>query len=104
MLNQSNVDVFESLKKQAMQSLPERTILPVVTQGLYLNKDGSWDIRFMMSGYSMDKPTLRDLLKQYVFAVSGVEITDEQVENAEPMILEKLNESLRQAISTLQVR
>lgn len=104
MLNQDDIDVFESLKKQAMQSLPERNILPVVNQRLYLSKDGSWHVRFMMTGYSMGKPTMKDLLEQYVFAVSGVEPTNQQVEDAEPIILERLIESMRQAVSTLQVR
>ena len=101
MLIPKDVSDFETLKAQAVSFIPENTILPVVEGRLYLNKDGSWHARFMMSGYSLGEPTLRDLLKQYVFAVSGVEPTDEQVENTEPLILERLTYSLDQAISKL---
>ncbi len=102
MLNQKDINDFETLKQDAMRRLPQRTILPVVNQRLYLNKDGSWDVRFMMSGYSMGKPTLRNLLKQFVFAVSGIQPTDKQVEKAEPMVLERLTESIRQSLGGLQ--
>ena len=101
MLSSKDVSNFETLKARVISFIPENILLPVVEQRLYLNQDGPWHVRFMMSGYSMGKPTLRDLLKQYVFAVSGMEPTDEQVENAEPLILERLTCSLDQVISKL---
>lgn len=109
MLDQKEVNAFvnafeefKRLKRMATKKLPERSILPVVDQRLYLKKDGSWEVRFMMSGYSMVKPLLKDLLKQYVFAVAGIEPTDEQIENAGSVVLERLTESLRQSLDTLQ--
>lgn len=102
MLSQKDIDGFEELKQEALRILPKRSILPVVDQCLYLDKDGSWSARFMMSGYSLGKPSLRELLKSYVFAVSGIEPTDEQIEDRESLVLEKMTESLRLAINELK--
>lgn len=101
MVDMKDVNTFTELLIQAKEKLPERTLLPVVHQRLYLSKGGVWEVRCLMTGYSIGQPSLGDLLKQYVFAVSGITPTEEQMQDAAPMILERLTESLRQAIATL---
>ena len=102
MLSQRDINAFKALKTEALRLLPEHTILPVVDQRLYLDKDGSWNARFMMSGYSLGKLSLRDLLKQYVFAVSGIEPTDTQMVNNGAEVLNRLTESLKQSVASLK--
>src|SRR3989344_8218396 len=102
MLSQRDIDTFKKLEKEALRLLPQNNVLPVVDQRLYLDKDGSWNARFMMSGYSLGKLSLSDLLRQYVFAVSGIVPTDIQMINNEAEVLDRLTEGLKQSVASLK--
>jgi len=102
MLNQKDVSLFEGLVQEALRNLPERSALPVVHQLLYLHKDGSWGVRSLMSGHSLGRPPLIDLMKHYAFAVSGIDPTVEQIEERGVVVLDRMTESLRQALNELR--
>ena len=103
MLSKINIAEFQTLKQIASKSLRKRQLIPIVPENLYFCKDGSWHVRFQMSGYNLSKPNLPELLKAFAFASSGAEITNKQVEKNGPVILGKLIEAFRKASGDLSL-
>ena len=103
MLNADDVNAFEKLKQEALSLLLllKGDILPVVDQQLYLNKDGMWSTRLGGRNCLLGDLPIRELLKAFVFAVSGIEPTDEQVDDDELLVLERFTDHIRQAVDEL---
>ncbi len=98
MFSLTDLDEFKHLREEVENLIQDNEVLPIVDQALYLRNDGTWDVRFGMSGYTLGLPSIEELLKAYAFASAGVEVTDGQVERNGPIILGKLIGSLKSAI------
>lgn len=102
MLSQRNVEEFESLKAQLKCLLKPNEIYPVVDSALYFGENNTWHVKILMSGYSLPDPSLEGLLKEFAFAVSGVQATEEQIDETGLVILGRLIDCLDRAVEQLK--
>ena len=104
MVTQQQVTEFEKVRDEIIALLGPREIFDVVPYKLYLSKAGTWEVRFDMSGYSLEKPTIHRLLTEFVYAVSGflATETDLRTNNADIIVLSRLTETIREALVRLQ--
>ena len=101
-LSEKDTQEYEQLKNDIINLLAQNEIAEIVPQGLYLTKNGDWHTRFAMSGYSLGKPNLVVLLKEFVIATAGIEISERIIRKQGPTILGKFIWNLKFALYQLQ--
>lgn len=96
MLGTKEQDKFDNLQQEIIYLLEPRTLIDIVPEALYLDKDGEWHARFAMSGYSIGKPPLMKLLKEFASA-KGLELSEKEIQNRALSFYNKLIRAMQDA-------
>lgn len=102
MLTDQDRAKFEEVLGKLTALMKPNQIAAIVPQRLYVDSAGNWSAKFDMSGYPIGNPRLEDLLKDFIFAETGLEISDEVIEKSSDQICLRLIEAIEGAI--LQLR
>ena len=77
---EKQIENFLELEIRKIQhALPQRQLLEVVPQALYVESDGTWHQRSGMSGYPFQPRDTSELLQQYVLAKESRKLSAEEM-------------------------
>lgn len=95
---------FKEALNELISLLRDNEIIDVVPERLYVSKAKNWYARFDMSGYSIGKPALNTLLREFVLAATGLVIFANDLKNQESQVCHRLIELIHAAANRLRTK